>query len=104
PRATELAELYPRISGPGAAAVHAELIAARGADYTPGVRGRIQAHLGDGAVDYIAALRPRAELRTETDRMLRHAQGITALLAPAAGVRAPLIGQEEIAGNSVRAE
>lgn len=104
PRAAELAALYPRISGPEAAAVHAELVAARGADYTPGVRGRIQAHLGDGAVDYIAALRTRAELRTETDRMLRHAQGITALLAPTAGVRAPLIGQEEIAGNSVRAE
>jgi aspartyl-tRNA(Asn)/glutamyl-tRNA(Gln) amidotransferase subunit A len=71
---------------------HKPLIARRGNDYDPRVRGRIERAAGMSAVDYIALGAARADLIARVDRA---AAGFDALLMPTVAITAPPISAFE---------
>jgi aspartyl-tRNA(Asn)/glutamyl-tRNA(Gln) amidotransferase subunit A len=78
------------ISVAEALAVHEKLLAEHADDYTPAVRGRIQAALGMSAIDYIRAQRARQSFSA---RMAEATEGVDVLVTPSIPVLAHTIAE-----------
>ncbi len=84
-RHTQLREAY---------AAHAATLAARGGDYSPAVRRRLELGRSVTPADYARAQQLRETLRREVDAALA---GRQALLLPTLPIPAPRLGAEEVA-------
>lgn len=98
--ATELiAPMYLAIVFGEAAAYHGPLLEARGHDYTPAVRTRLEMARYVLAEDYVRALQFRQRLQADVDRAL---SGYDALLLPTVPITAPVLGSPtvDVAGRT----
>jgi aspartyl-tRNA(Asn)/glutamyl-tRNA(Gln) amidotransferase subunit A len=88
-----VAQTYVNVVLPEAAAWHAPYLETRSADYTAGVRARIESGRGVAAVDYLRARAARTTLRAAVDALLADCD---ALVLPTLPIVAPLIGATEV--------
>ena len=82
-------DVYLHISLPEAAWYHAPILERHAADYSPGVRLRVEMGRYILAEDYLRAMHARTALRRAVDRAL---EGADALLLPALAIGAPPLG------------
>jgi aspartyl-tRNA(Asn)/glutamyl-tRNA(Gln) amidotransferase subunit A len=94
PLADLIAAIYLHTVLADAAAYHAPLLDARGHDYVPAVRLRLEMGRYVLAQDYVRAQEGRDRLRAQVDRAL---QGIDALALPTLPIAAPSLGTESVA-------
>ncbi len=94
PHAPEIPRTYRHTQLREAYAAHAATLAARGNDYSPAVRQRLELGRPVSAADYARAQEIRDTLRREVDAALT---GREALLLPTLAVPAPRLGAEEVA-------
>jgi aspartyl-tRNA(Asn)/glutamyl-tRNA(Gln) amidotransferase subunit A len=93
PHADLIATVYLHTVLADAAAYHAPLLDARGQDYTPAVRLRLEMGRYVLAEDYVRAQQARARLRASVDRAL---EGVDALALPTLPIPAPPLGAESV--------
>ncbi len=98
-RADDIPKTYADLVLPEAAACHAPLLEARSADYTPGVRSRLEGGRSVTAVAYLQARAARVALRRAVDTLLA---GHDALILPTLPIVAPLIGATEVTIDGIR--
>ena len=94
PHAPEIPRTYRHTQLREAYAAHAATLAARGGDYSPAVRQRLELGRSVNAADYARAQEIRETLRDEVDAALA---GRHALLLPTLPIPAPRLGAEEVA-------
>ena len=94
PHAPEIPGTYRHTQLREAYAAHAASLAARGNDYSPAVRQRIELGRSVSPADYARAQEIRETLRSEVDAALA---GRHALLLPTLAIPAPRLGAEEVA-------
>ena len=94
PHAPEIPRTYRHTQLREAYAAHATTLAARGGDYSPAVRQRLELGRSVSAADYARAQEIRETLRGEVDAALA---GRHALLLPTLAIPAPRLGAEEVA-------
>ena len=94
PHAPEIPETYRHTQLREACAAHAATLKARGDDYSPDVRRRLELGRSVSAADYARAQELRETLRREVDGALA---GCHALLLPTLAIPAPRLGAEEVA-------
>ena len=94
PHAPEIPRAYRHTQLREAYAAHAATLAARGNDYSPAVRQRLELGRSVSAADYARAQEIRETLRGEVDAALA---GRDALLLPTLAIPAPRLGAEEVA-------
>jgi aspartyl-tRNA(Asn)/glutamyl-tRNA(Gln) amidotransferase subunit A len=87
------ADVYLHIVLPEASWYHAALLERHAAQYSPGVRLRLEMGRYVLAEDYVRAMHARAALRRAVDRAL---EGLDALLLPALAIPAPPIGAASV--------
>ncbi len=93
PHAPEIPRTYRHTQLREAYAAHAATLAARGGDYSPAVRRRLELGRSVSAADYARAQEIRETLRDEVDAALA---GRHALLLPTLAIPAPRLGAEEV--------
>jgi aspartyl-tRNA(Asn)/glutamyl-tRNA(Gln) amidotransferase subunit A len=93
PCAQIIAQTYLHLVLPEAATWHAPYLEHRSADYTAGVRARIESGRSITAVEYLKARTSRTSLRTAVDALLADCD---ALVLPTLPIVAPLIGATEV--------
>ena len=93
PHAREVAVAYLHTQLREAAAYHAEMLESRPADYSPGVRQRLEKGRSVRVEDYEQAQRMRDTLRCEVDAALDTRQ---ALILPTLPIAAPPSGSERV--------
>jgi len=91
--AERTADVYLHIVLPEAAWYHAPLLAAHSAQYSPGVRLRLEMGGYILAEDYARAMHARSVLRRAVDRAL---EGVDALMLPAMAIPAPPLGAASV--------
>jgi aspartyl-tRNA(Asn)/glutamyl-tRNA(Gln) amidotransferase subunit A len=91
--AERTADVYLHIVLPEASWYHASLLERHAAQYSPGVRLRLEMGRYVLAEDYVRAIHGRAALRRAVDRAL---EGLDALLLPSLAIPAPPIGAASI--------
>ncbi len=91
--ADQIAAIYLHIVLSEGMAYHARTLDSRPADYTPGVRLRLEMGRYVLAEDYVRAQRGRGILRHEVDAAL---DGCDALVLPTLAIPAPPLGSDEI--------
>ena len=94
PHAPEIPRAYRHTQLREAYAAHAATLAARGGDYSPAVRQRLELGRSVSAADYARAQELRETLRGEVDAALARRE---ALLLPTLAIPAPRLGAEEVA-------
>ncbi len=94
----DAAAAYLPICLADAAALHAATLETQGADYSPGVRARLEAGRYVAAEDYARATQAQAVLRQAVDRALGRAD---VLLLPTSPVTAPTFGTASIRFGNV---
>ncbi len=94
PHAPEIPRTYRHTQLREAYAAHAATLAARGNDYSPAVRRRLELGRSVSRADYARAQEMRETLRGEVDAALA---GCHALLLPTLAIPAPRLGAEEVA-------
>ena len=94
PHAPEIARTYRHTQLREAYAAHAATLDARGGDYSPAVRRRLELGRSVTPADYALAQALRATLRGEVDAALA---GRHALVLPTLPIPAPRLGAEEVA-------
>ena len=94
PHAAETPRTYRHTQLREACAAHAATLAARGGDYSPAVRRRLELGRSVTPADYARAQQLRETLRREVDAALA---GRQALLLPTLPIPAPRLGAEEVA-------
>ena len=99
--ADAIAGAYVNLVLPEAAAWHARHLARQGADYTPGVRTRIESGRAISAVDYLKAREMAVTLRQQVDAALADRD---ALVLPTLPILAPLLGTDDIVVDPERGE
>ena len=87
------ADVYLHIVLPEASWYHAPLLERHAAQYSPGVRLRLEMGRYVLAEDYVRAMHARAALRRAVDRAL---EGLDALLLPSLAIPAPPIGAASV--------
>jgi aspartyl-tRNA(Asn)/glutamyl-tRNA(Gln) amidotransferase subunit A len=87
------ADVYLHIVLPEASAWHARMLDAHPAQYSPGVRLRLEMGRYVLAEDYVRAMTLRARLRQNVDAAL---EGLDALLLPALAITAPPLGADSV--------
>jgi aspartyl-tRNA(Asn)/glutamyl-tRNA(Gln) amidotransferase subunit A len=87
------ADVYLHIVLPEASAWHARMLDAHAAQYSPGVRLRLEMGRYVLAEDYVRAMTLRARLRQNVDAAL---EGLDALLLPALAITAPPLGADSV--------
>jgi aspartyl-tRNA(Asn)/glutamyl-tRNA(Gln) amidotransferase subunit A len=92
-RAELTADVYLHIVLPEASWYHAPLLDRHAAQYSPGVRLRLEMGRYVLAEDYVRALHARTVLRRAVDRAL---EGLDALLLPSLAIAAPAIGAASV--------
>ena len=93
PRAATIHATYVDLVLPEAAACHASYLRSRFADYTPGVRSRLETGRSITAVAYLQARLARVALRAAVDALLADCD---ALVLPTLPIVAPLVGTVEV--------
>ncbi len=93
PGAEIIAQVYLHLVLPEAATWHAPYLEHRSADYTSGVRARIESGRTITAVEYLKARTARAPLRAAVDALLADCD---VLVLPTLPIVAPLIGATEV--------
>jgi aspartyl-tRNA(Asn)/glutamyl-tRNA(Gln) amidotransferase subunit A len=97
--ADKIVETYTNIALPEAALWHARYLETQAYDYTPPVRGRLEAGQKITAVQYLAARQRRVALADAVDAALA---GCEALVLPTLPILAPVIGTTEIVVDPFR--
>jgi len=87
------ADVYLHIVLPEASWYHAPLLETHAAEYSPGVRLRLEMGRYVLAEDYVRAMHARTALRRAVDRAL---EGLDALLLPSLAIPAPPIGAASV--------
>lgn len=90
---TAMAAAVIDIQGPEAAAVHADLFAARAEDYQPDVRDKLQAAAEVPGWRYVLARAHAAAVRAEVTRCLRSCD---AVILPTVPIVAPAVEEDEV--------
>jgi aspartyl-tRNA(Asn)/glutamyl-tRNA(Gln) amidotransferase subunit A len=91
-------DVYLHICLPEAARYHARILASHAAQYSPGVRLRLEMGRYLLAEDYVRAMRLRSHLTAAVDRAL---EGCDALLLPALPIPAPPVGAATVPVDGV---
>jgi aspartyl-tRNA(Asn)/glutamyl-tRNA(Gln) amidotransferase subunit A len=91
PDLAEFGQVYLRIQGPEARAVHADRVERRPDLFQPEVLARLRGAAEIPAWQYVAALRDRARLRAE----FAHRVGVDVLVLPTVPILAPPIGARD---------
>ena len=97
PHAADISETYTHIQLYEAFHTHAELLTRRSADFTSGVRQRLELGATIEASQYKRAQKMRKILRQEVDEALQQNH---ALILPTLAIPAPLLGTETVTLNS----